>query len=212
MQTFSFDPPINLAEEPKWLLAVSSFECTNSVFENTNQNNSFSITRPGHWETKSVEKTVDELNKLLQLRSLELHVKKVRTRGNKIKIGDNECKLSDFDTQKNEKLKKLKNAKYNDAEDLVFKIQLIYDETVDILDLNYIPTKRTGYSLNIGIFEVVDLNNSLKYILLNNVKVSVTIDVVRLKSNLKINQTLLFTEESFLYKFRFCSITFISFS
>ena len=31
MQTFSFNPPINLFEEDKWLLTVSSFECTNSV-------------------------------------------------------------------------------------------------------------------------------------------------------------------------------------
>ena len=43
MQTFSFDPPINLFEEDKWLLAVSSFECTISVFNITDDNNSFSI-------------------------------------------------------------------------------------------------------------------------------------------------------------------------
>ena len=32
MQNFSFNPSINLSEEGKWLLAVTSFECTNSVF------------------------------------------------------------------------------------------------------------------------------------------------------------------------------------
>ena len=31
MQTFSFNSPINLVEEGKWLLGVSSFVCTNSV-------------------------------------------------------------------------------------------------------------------------------------------------------------------------------------
>ena len=46
---------------------------------------------------------------------------------------------------------------------------------------------------------MVDLNNSLKYILPNNVKVSVTIDDIILKSNLKINSTLIFTEKSFFY-------------
>ena len=46
---------------------------------------------------------------------------------------------------------------------------------------------------------MIDLNNTLKYILPNNVKVSVTIDDVRLKSNLKTNQTLIFTEKSFFY-------------
>ena len=43
---------------------------------------------------------------------------------------------------------------------------------------------------------MVGLNNNLKYFLFNNVKINVTIDDVRLKSNLKINQTLLFTEKS----------------
>ena len=35
-------------------------------------------------------------------------------------------------------------------------MQLTYNETIDILDLKYIPTKRTGYSLNPGIYEVSD--------------------------------------------------------
>ena len=78
-------------------------------------------------------------------------------------------------------------------------MQLTYDEIMDILDLKYIPTKRTGYSLNPGTYEVVDSNNTLKHILPDNVKVSVTIDDVRLKSNLKTNQTLIFTERSFFY-------------
>ena len=78
-------------------------------------------------------------------------------------------------------------------------MRLSYDEIMDILDSNYIPTKRTGYSLNPGIYEVVDLNNTLKHILPNNVKVNITIDDIRLKSNLKINQTLIFTEKSFFY-------------
>ena len=79
---------------------MTSFECTNSVFNITNENNSFSITLLGHWQTKSDEKTIDELNKLLELRSLELQIKEVRKRRNQIKIRDNEYKLSDVDNQK----------------------------------------------------------------------------------------------------------------
>ena len=90
----------------------------------------------------------------------------------------------------------MRNVKYNDLRDLIYRLRLSYDEILDILDLEYIPTKRTGYSLNPGIYEVVDLNNTLKYILPDNVKVKVTIDDVRLKSNLKTNQTLIFTEKS----------------
>ena len=198
-ETFSFNPPINLVEEGKWLLGVTSLECTNSVFNITNENNSFSITIPGHWESKSAQKTIDELNKLLELRSLELHVAEVRKRGNQIKIGDKEYKLSDFDTQKHEILEELREAKYNNLEDLVYRMQLTRTEILDILDLKYIPTKRTGYSLDPGIYEVVDLNNTLKFNLPNYVKVSVTIDDIRLKSNLKINQTLIFTNKSFFY-------------
>ena len=56
METFSFSPPISLVEEGKWLLAVSSFECTNSVFNITNKNKSFSITFSGHWQTESAER------------------------------------------------------------------------------------------------------------------------------------------------------------
>ena len=199
MQTFSFNPPINLVEKGKWLLAVSSFECTNSVFNITNENNSFSVIIPGHYQNRSGEKTINNLNKSLELKSIGLHVEEVKKRGNKIKIADKEFKLSDFDNQKNEIIEELKNVKYNDLEDLVYRMQLSYDEIMDILDLKYIPTKRTGYSLKPGIYEVIDLNNTLKYILPKNVKVNITIDDIRLKSKLKINQTLIFTSKSFFY-------------
>ena len=49
--------------------------------------------------------------------------------------------------KKNEILEDLKKAKYNDLEDLVYRMRLSYDEIIDILDLKYIPTKRMGYSI-----------------------------------------------------------------
>ena len=199
MQTFSFNPPINLVEEGRWLLGVSSFECTNSVFNITNENNSFSIIIPGHYETEFAGQIIDDLNKLLEIKSLELHVEEVRKRGNIIKIGDKEYKLSDFDNQKYEIIEELKKIGYNDLKDLVYRMRLSYNEIMNILDLKYIPTKKTGYSLDPGIYEVVDLNNTLKYILPDNVRANITIDDIRLKSNLKINQTLIFTEKSFFY-------------
>ena len=198
-QTFSFTSPLNLLEEGKWLLGVSSFECTNSVFNITNENNSFSIIIPGHYETESAQKTIDELNNLLELRSqngIELHVEQVRKKG---LILINDYSLSSLGMFKDEILEDLKNAKFNDLEDMVYRFQLTYDEIMDILDLKYIPTKRTGYSLDPGTYEVIDLNNTLKYILPDNVKVNITIDDIRLKSNLKTNQTLIFTEKSFFY-------------
>ena len=199
MQTFSFNPPINLFEEGKWLMAVSLFDCTNSVYNITNENNSFSIIIPGHYQTEFAEETIDKLNKLLELKSLELHVAEVRKRGDKIKIGDYEYKLSDFDTQKNEIIEELKNAKYNDLEDLVYRMRLSYDEIMDILELKYIPTKRMGYSIEPNIYTVDDLNKTLKNILPNNIKIDITIDERKYETDLKINQTLIFTNKIFFY-------------
>ena len=199
MESFSFSPSIKLVEEGKWLLAVSSLECTNYVFNLTDENNSFSNIIPGHYKNEFGKKVINDLNKLIELRSLELHVEKVRKRGNKIKIGDNEYELSDFDTQKNEILEELRKVKHNDLKGLVYRMQLTYNEIIDILDFEYIPTKRIGYSLNPAIYDVFDLNNTLKYILPDDVKVTITIDDIRLKSNLKINQTLIFTNKSFFY-------------
>ena len=48
MKTFSIIHPKSLSEEGKWLLAATIFETTNSVFNVTDENNSFSITIPGH--------------------------------------------------------------------------------------------------------------------------------------------------------------------
>ena len=86
---------------------MSSLECTIFVFNKTNENNSFSINIPSHYPTEFAEKLITDLNKLLEFKSLELHVEEFRKRENKIKIGDNEYKLSDFDTQN--KTRYLKN-------------------------------------------------------------------------------------------------------
>ena len=124
MQTFSFIPPFNLVEEGKWLLAVTSFETTNSVFNRTNESNCFSITIPCHLNSESAEKTIDEIKNLLGLRSeydIELQNEQVRNKGlNLIK----DYSLSILDTFKEEKLEELKNVKRNDLEDLVFGFQL----------------------------------------------------------------------------------------
>ena len=41
-------------------------------------------------------------------------------------------------------------------------MQLTYDEFIKILRIKFIPTKRMGYSLDPGVYEVVDLKNTLK--------------------------------------------------
>ena len=199
-QTFSFNPPKKLIEEGKWLLRVTSLDCTISVPNINGENNSFSINIPGHCNSKSAEKTIDKLNGLLKLKSqnnIDLHVQEVRKRGHQIKIGDKEYKLSDFETQKNEILEELKNTEYNELEDMVYRFQLTYDGIIDILDLKYVSTRRTCNSLNPNIYQTNDINKTLKYISPDNVKISVNVDEKILRTNLKINQTLIFSDTSF---------------
>ena len=88
MQSFSFNPPINLIEEGKWLLGVTGFECSNSVFNITDENNSFSITIPSSWRIPNYLEysVIDELKNLLELKSendIGLHVGEVKKGGNK---------------------------------------------------------------------------------------------------------------------------------
>ena len=80
MDTFSFNPPINLAEEGKCLLAVISFDATKSVFNITKENNTFSVSIPGFWVAKGSEEIVDKLTNMLQFRSendIELHIEEI---------------------------------------------------------------------------------------------------------------------------------------
>ena len=82
---------------------------------------------------------------------------------------------------------------------MVYRFQLNYNEIIIKLILKIISTKRTRYSLIPGNYEMVDLNNALKYILPNNVKVNVTKDGVRAKSIKKLTHSPNFTEKSFFY-------------
>ena len=98
METFSIGPWINLSEEGKWSLAVTSFEATNSVFIITDGNNSFSISTSGYWSSTGGAETFNRLHKFMKHRSqndLEAHVKEVQKRG---LIITTEFCLPDLDT------------------------------------------------------------------------------------------------------------------
>ena len=132
METFSFLLPKNLSDGVKWVLATISFEATNSFLNKTDEYNSFSITTPRYWFSRGGADTIHKLQNFLELRShvdIELHVEENRKRGNQIKIGENEYKLSNPDTHKNEIIDELKNLENNDLEDMVFRKELTYSET-----------------------------------------------------------------------------------
>ena len=124
-----------MVEEGKWLLELSCFECTNSVFNTIDENNSFSINIPGHWETEFDRKAFAKINEIIELNSLELHVEEVRATGHKITLGDSEKNYRTLILKKNKILEEIKKAKYNDLEDLVYRMQLTFVEVRDILDL-----------------------------------------------------------------------------
>ena len=82
---------------------------------------------------------------------------------------------------------------------MVYKMQLTCVETIDKLNLKNIPSKRIVYSLQPKNYKFGDLNKWLENNLPNNVKVTIAIDDITLKSNLKNNQTLIFKKKSFFY-------------
>ena len=66
LESYSFSPSTNLFEESKWLLAVTSFEATNSVFNISNENKSFSITTQSHWSSRGCAETNYKLKKIIR--------------------------------------------------------------------------------------------------------------------------------------------------
>ena len=106
---------MHLVKEGKCLLAVTSLEATNSVFNITSENNSCPLSTPGHWAPENGEELINRLNKFLELRpenDIKLHVKQVEKRDPGIKIGENEyLRLFDLDAHKILIIKELKRVK-----------------------------------------------------------------------------------------------------
>ena len=82
---------------------------------------------------------------------------------------------------------------------MVYRFQLTYDEFTDTIDLKYIPTTTSGYTLPPAMYEVIDINFMLKSLLPKEVKVNITSDDIRLKSILTVNETIKTFKNSFFY-------------
>ena len=92
---------------------------------------------------------------------------------------------------------------------MVYRMELTYDEIVDILNVNFIAGSANGYTLTLGIYEISDINLLIKFLLLDEVKVKKKVDDIRLRSDLTTNKTVRFTKKVFfLYNFRLHSIPF----
>ena len=166
---------------------MTSFECTNSVFSVTDENNSFSISILGHWNSEDSEEPINNLNGTLKLKSengIELHVEEVEKRGTRIDIENSWYNLTGFDHFKRQILSETKRVKNRDLEDMVYRLQLIYHQILDTLDVENITGSTIGYTLPPGEYEIRDIDSMLKSLLPKEVKVNTTIDDNRLKSNL----------------------------
>ena len=125
----------------------------------------------------------------------------MKKRGHQIKTGDNEYKISDVGTHKNEIVEKLKYVEFNDLEDMVFRLELSYTEILKIIEMISIDASTTGLTLPLGVYKFSDIILMLKSLLPDDVKVNNTIDDIRLLSILRNIKTTRFTMESFFVQF-----------
>ena len=78
-------------------------------------------------------------------------------------------------------------------------MELTYDQNSNITVIIVIAGSTIGYAMKLGIYKISDLISMLKSLLPNEVRVKITIDDIRLKSNLTTKESLKFTKKSFSY-------------
>ena len=113
------------------VIAVTSFEATNCVFNITDKNTRFSISSPYDWILVGGEELINKLKKLLEVRSqndIELHGKDFEKRGTLVEIGNSGYNLAGFDLYKSETLVELGRLKYKDLYNMVYRKELTYDD------------------------------------------------------------------------------------
>ena len=71
---------------------------------------------------------------------------------------------------------------------MVRRMQLTYDEIVDLLDVKYIAGSTNGYTILPGVDELSEINLMMKSLLPIKARVKITIDNFRLRSNLTTNK------------------------
>ena len=133
------------------------------------------------------------------MNDIKYHVEEVRKRRTQTNLGDKEFILSDLDTRKNEIIKEVKNIEFVDLDDMAYRMELTYDKFLDLLDVKNIPAATVGYTMPPGIDEITNNISQLKSLLPNDVKADITINDIRLKSNLSTIITIGFTKKTLFY-------------
>ena len=86
-------------------------------------------------------------------------------------------------------LAEMKRVKYEDIEDMVKSLELTYEEIVDMLDIKYINGTIIGYVLPSGIYQITDTESMINSLPADDVKVNITVDDIRIRTNLTTNKT-----------------------
>ena len=80
---------------------------------------------------------------------------------------------------------------------MVFRMELTYSEIENIIEMIYIDTLTTGYTIPPENYELSDIFWRLKSLLPEEVKLDKIFDDTRLKTTLTTNRTIRFTKKSF---------------
>ena len=83
MEMFSFSPLINLYDEANCFLTVTIFGALISDSSITGEDNTFSISTPGHWSSRGGAEAINGLQKFLETRHqnyIKLHLEEVMKR------------------------------------------------------------------------------------------------------------------------------------
>ena len=65
---------------------------------------------------------------------------------------------------------RIKRVKYKDLEDMVYRLQLTYDELVNVLDVKITAGSNIRYTLSPVLYEITDINLMLKSLLPDKLK------------------------------------------
>ena len=76
-------------------------------------------------------------------------------------------------------------------------MDLIYSQIKKKPNIKYIDSATTGYTLPLGIYEIIDNNSLLKSLFPDEVDLNILIDDIKLKSNITVHRSISFTERFF---------------
>ena len=94
---------------------------------------------------------------------------------------------------------------------MAFRLELSYSAIENILNMKYIVASTVGYNLEPSVYGIRDIIFILKSLLPIDVKVNITNDDIRLKTNLTNNTRIKLPKIVFLLNIRTYSIPFRSF-